>query len=287
MTDQAPSPGQPARSQRALLLLRILLLLLARAAVAVAVAIALRQPATSVESHVCPMHSEVRSKGPSECPICGMALERLGNDAKEGETISPDQIAYENVRRRKIFSPVRMRSLPVRVQEIRGPSWVTGDQEISVILYRDQIDSLSPHEPGRFSPSASPKTSVAVIRVPGPAVPWDGSTAVVRFRTAKTRPPLLAGQIGWLEVAARPRSVATLPFSAVLHEPEGPYALVWTGGHTIEKRRFQLGESFEAQGIAVVLSGLRPNDFVVSRAAFFMDANRRLGSSDQAMWSAP
>jgi Cu+-exporting ATPase len=35
--------------------------------------------------YTCPMHPEVRKKGPGSCPICGMALEPLAPTAEEGE----------------------------------------------------------------------------------------------------------------------------------------------------------------------------------------------------------
>jgi hypothetical protein len=48
-------------------------------------------------------------------------------------------------------------------------------------------------------------------------------------------------------------------------------------GHGFEKRPIEIGETFVKDGFAVVLSGLRVHDLVVSRASFFLDADRRLG----------
>ena len=73
-------------------------------------------------------------------------------------------------------------------------------------------------------------------------------------------------------------------------QPEGPYVLAWAGGRRFEKRPVRIGETFTKQGFAVILSGLRPHDRVVSRAAFFVDADRRLGNhadDGEDSWGAP
>ena len=71
--------------------------------------------------------------------------------------------------------------------------------------------------------------------------------------------------------------------SPVLQSPEGPYVLAWSGhDYTFEKRPIEIGETFLKQGFAVVLSGLQPNDRVVARATFFVDADRRLGAQRRA-----
>jgi hypothetical protein len=48
------------------------------------------------------------------------------------------------------------------------------------------------------------------------------------------------------------------------------------GGFRFEKRSIEIAETFSKQGFAVVLSGLGAQDRVVARAAFFLDADRRL-----------
>ena len=88
------------------------------------------------------------------------------------------------------------------------------------------------------------------------------------------------GGVGWLEVAPRPRQVLGVAASAVLQSPEGPFVLAWSGhDYTFVKRPIEIGETFLKQGFAVVLSGLQPNDRVIARATFFVDADRRLGAN--------
>ena len=194
----------------------------------------------------------------------------------------PDMTAFENVRKHKIIDFARTRSLLPNLREIRGWAWVENQEQIAAIFYKDQIDALAPRETGTFSLTASPKTSFSVTRIAGPAVNWDCSTSLIHFRvttgsTSKGDGPIHVGQVGWLRIADKSRAVLSVPETAVLQAPEGPYVLALVGRDRFEKRPIEIGETFSRQGFAIVLSGLRANDLVVSRATFFVDADRRLG----------
>ena len=191
------------------------------------------------------------------------------------------------------------------LREIRGSAWADSDHEISAIFYNDQVAVLGPDEGGAFSPTAAPHTSVTVTRLPDAPRPWDRSTSLIRFRvadapagkgttggasgarTAGERGALHVGQVGWLRLESRSRTVLTVPVSALLQSPAGSYVLAWAGGQRFEKRPIEIGETFSRQGFAVVLSGLRASDRVVSKATFFLDADRRLLGRDDVGWSTP
>ncbi len=295
-TPPIPRAETPARSRRSVLFLRLLLLFLAAGAVVVALVVAWRSPPEAAPRYVCPMHPEVRGREPSPCPLCGMALDPIGraaHDRHDQAASLPDLTAFENVRKHNVMGFVRVRSLPAGIREIRGPAWATSRDEVSAVLYRDQVDSLSADETGAFLPTASPQASVAVMRSGGPPVDWDRSTSLVRFRVKGERvpgkrppPPIQAGQVGWLEIAPKPRAVVAVPVASILQEPEGPYVLAWAQD-AIEKRRIEIGEYFATQGFAVALSGVRPNDLVVTRATFFMDADRRSAGGEPRTGDEP
>jgi hypothetical protein len=200
-----------------------------------------------------------------------------------------DFAAVENVRRHNIVDFVRHRSLLVPLRELRGPASVGADGEITALFYDDEIAALADDEAGTFTPTSAPDVEVALRRVAGPPERWDRSTARIRFRPAAGRAGarLSTGVAGWVELAPRPRQVLSVPASALVQSPEGPYVLAWTGsGFNFEKRPIEIGETFLKQGLTVVLSGLQPNERVVGRATFFLEADRRANApAVESGWS--
>jgi len=302
-SNEAPkAPEPPTGSQSVVVAFRILLLIFAAAAVAAAVVVGLDRPGNKHANalYVCPMHSEVTAEKPGECPICGMALEAAPGRSK-GPTSTraamagmADMTAVENVSKHRIVDFTRRHSLLFDTRDLRGPAWVEDDHIVTAVLYNDQIEALVADEMGWFSPTAGPpRATFAVRRTADPVVVWDRSTSRIRFqletgRAAKAEAHLAPGQVGWLELTRRSRDVLSVPASALLQGPEGPYVLVPAGAGKVEKRPIEIGETFLRQGFAVVLSGLRVHDRIVSRATFFLDADRRSGNrSSEGDWKSP
>lgn len=292
MTDDERRDGPPggegaAGSPSLIVGIRVFLLIAAACAVVVAGTIAVRARGAGHATirYACPMHAEVRSPNPGECPICRMALERIG--FVPGAAGKPyleaagtvELRAIDNVKKHNIVDFVRRHSLLPVLRELRGPAWVDDDGSLWAIFYNDQIEALAPGEPATFAPGDAPAATVAARRTPDAPVAMDRSTSRIRFQAAKGTARLAAGRTGWLEAAPRPRAVVGVAASAVVQSPEGPYVLAWTGhDYTFVKRPIDIGETFFKQGFAVVLSGLEPNDRVIARATFFVDADRRLGT---------
>ena len=65
----------------------------------------------------CPMHPEVRSDGPGDCPICGMALERVSAGLDDG----PNQ---ELVDMRRRFRVAAVLSVPLVAMVCPAPTWL-------------------------------------------------------------------------------------------------------------------------------------------------------------------
>jgi hypothetical protein len=302
-TPEDGGPQRPAVSRSFVVASRILLLLVAAGALVAAVAIGLRGrgggQSHATARYVCPMHPEVRAAAPGLCPICRMALEPLSGSAAADPTSRSqmagmaDLTAVENVRKHKIFDVMRRHSLLFNLRELRGPAWVEDDHAVTAIFYNDQIEALDADEPGSLSLTQAPQATFAVRRTADAAIPWDRSTSRIRFRFVtqaggRAAPPPRPGQVGWLELSRKVRDVAGVAASAVMQSPEGPYVLVPGAGFSFEKRHIEIGETFLKQGFAVVLSGLRLHDVVVSKATFFVDADRRLGNrAGEAGWAAP
>ncbi len=249
--------------------IRILLLSLASGAVASAIVLGRADngeggaAARTSTRYVCPMHPEVTADGPGTCPICRMELEASENAGR----------ALENLARHDVYDVARVRPVPIEARGPRGAAWAD-EEGISAVFYDDQIEAMGEGAGATFVAANAPDVTIAVRRTARAVVRWDRATSRVQFAPSKGKVP--AGTVGWIEVPRQEHEALMVPSSAVLRSPEGPYVLVAGEGGTFERRPIEVGEIFVKPALAVVRSGLRAEERVVSHAAFFIDAERRL-----------
>ena len=272
------------------------LILLFGAAVALVSAIALahardrgeRAAQLSSERYVCPMHPEVVSRIPGECPICRMALEQVTGAEKGPLAAALDSKLVGVVNRRVV------------TQLVRAPAWLGGGGVVTAVLHKDDLVGLAPGSHALFFGTTTSRTGIDVRLSSDAPAPWDASTLQVRFEaqsghgdrqaSANEPPAALLGaalDIGWLDIAPRPRDLLVVPANAVLYTAEGPYVVaVDPDGKTLTKRSLEIGrildsgyvaqQSADRFGAIVVLSGLQEGEKVVVEDTFFLDAERRL-----------
>jgi Heavy metal binding domain len=266
--DTRPASGRVAA-------FRVVLLVLAAGALAAATVVGRvrdRAMSESAARYVCPMHPDVTASRPGPCPICGMELELVG--VAGAPVIGPSTF--------QTYDFVRHRGLGL---EIRAPAWIEADGAIAAIVYNDALATLTADEQAVFSPSTgAPGEGEAVevratLDASDAPLSWDRATSRVHFQVAPVAataaPTLRPGEVGWVRMAGKRRDVEVIPFRAVLQGAEGPYVLVGAGdGRTLTKRPIEIGRV--VGGVATVLSGLRLQERVLVRGAFFVDAERRL-----------
>ncbi len=283
MSEQPTTRAPEASSSGALIVVgRALLLLLAVGAVVSAFVLGRGHDGEAGSfggPYACPMHPEVTSRGPGECPVCRMALERVSAGRREAAATGPavDSAAYsfpESADRPSYKLIANARRLTF-AGTVRAPAWVEAGGLVRAILYEDELAGLGPGEPARFFRAALPAAGVEVRRIAGPPARWGPSTSRVDFRVAARAPALEAGDVGWVQLAARSRDLLAVPTSAVLVSSQGPYLLVAaTDGRTFSRRSVEIGQVIA--GFAVVVSGLSEDEPVVVGNTFFLDAERRL-----------
>ena len=284
-------PATTRRSTPLVAVLRIALAAVAAGAVVAAVLASRGGTASATRRYVCPMHSEVVSSHPGDCPICGMALEEV--DAAHHVAMPDDPAATgaqditltalrasEEAKRLLRFSvvPVRRNVIP---GEVFAPAIADADGTITARLYRDELATLAPDEHAEFVPAAGPDAPGGSLRVQRDAQEpvVHATLADVKFRPeaspGATAAALPAGQVGWIRLAFRSRDMLVVRSSAVIHGPDGPYVLVFSAQKgNLTKRKVEFGKEWE--GMTAIVGGLRDKEFVVMGDTFSFDAERRL-----------
>lgn len=287
-TIDTPSPG---KASTPVVIGRLSLLLLAAAALAAALVLGRghdRATRSFGGPYACPMHPEVTSRAPGECPVCRMALTRVSTlrgdvssaFAEPADYRFPESANHPNY---KLIVSAQRRALP---RTVRAPAWVQTGGAVAAILHEDEIAGLAAGETGQFFRAASPTAGVDVRRTAEPPSRWDRSTSRVAFRAVPGAPALGVHEVGWVQLARRSQDLLAVPTSSVLVSPDGSYVLVAApDGRSFTRRSVQIGQVLA--GFAVVVSGLQEGERVVVGNVFFLNAERRLSHRPEGKGVTP
>jgi hypothetical protein len=270
---------------------RILLVLAALGAVVAGFSVANRATpssgtSSSPSTYVCPMHPEVVATQPIDCPICRMRLEpakpqlRPGNESKKSpdgrDTERPTGFTLpKKAEFRRFDATSRVLVRPMSL-EMRAHASAESDDVGTALYHREESELLEPGEVGLFSPAMRATTDdprgVEVQVSDDPPLRWDERTALVRFVAKKGG--LRPGETGSVKFPTRVRQGLTVRASAIVEAPDGPHVFVTSDDRrTLTRRRVEIGNVI--YDAASILSGLRENEYVVSKFAFLLDVERR------------
>lgn len=174
---------------------RILLLLVAAVALVSGVVLARahdRAVTASVDCYVCPMHPQVVSSTPGDCPICGMALVRVTKFARGPVSMTEKADGVVRVERR------------VFAEQVRAAAWLGTDGVGTAVLYDDDLVGLEPDQHALFFGGGAPNMGIDAHLLPEPPSAVDSSTVRVRFRLdpdgGALAPPRGSRDVGSLQI---------------------------------------------------------------------------------------
>jgi hypothetical protein len=271
------------RSTALVVVLRIALVAIAAGAVVAALVVGRGGAGSDARRYACPMHGEVSSPRPGDCPICGMALEPVDRAGRAALPAAPstggDAIALSALRASPESATLLRFSVAqarrnVNPGEVFAPAIAGPDGAITARLYRDELATLADDERAELIPAAAPGAPIAVRRAAGTPV-VHATLADVEFRAEPGAAPPAAGEVGWIKLAHRSRDMLVVRASSIIQSSDGPYVLVFSSqSGTVTRRKIEIGKEF--MGMTAIMAGLRDKEFVIMANAFSFDAERRL-----------
>jgi len=291
--------GRLGSGSIAIFAIRVLLLAASAGALVTALALTHRRGlpiAQAKAAYVCPMHAQVTSETPGDCPICRMQLEpkvhgttaaggaqaETSGGASDGDP-APATFTLPAGAKIRHFEELGFGTMYEMAREMRAPAWADTPEVGQALFYRDEIALLDPKEEALFFPSTNIEDGkppgIKVARIDEPPRPWDAASALIRFRII-SRTALTPDQTGWVKFGTKVRSVPAVRASAVIQSPRGPYVmLVSKDKQTFTKRPIQIGSILYEH--AAVLSGLEVGERIATLNTFGLDAERRFAGRSE------
>jgi hypothetical protein len=192
-----------------------------------------------------------------------MDLERLRSTEGDSAAIDPSTYLHYDVARLRGTGP-----------DAPAPAWVDDDGTVTAVLYDDEIEGLPSEARAWFYVAGSASAAAVVRAIPGAIARHDRSSAEVHFRPEVGSALPTSARVGRVRLIDRGREVPVISDSAVLEGSDGPYVLVeGPDRRTLVRRSVRVGKTFG--GLTFVLAGLGARELVLTRSAFFVDAERR------------
>ena len=244
-----------------------------------------KQNAEAEAYFTCSMHPQVHQPGPGQCPICGMALIKVGaanqgvprsDDAPSAHEIhaTPGQLERGGIGRYSVVRKDLTFAVPVagRMTSARSVAFQVFEADLQVVQSGLSFKGASASDPGEQLEG----------RIQSVDNLLDPSSRTVRAIGVLSRAPqrtvIDGGFFGTITAVAKGQ--LAIPAEAVLHTGQGSLVYLISPDNALRPKSVVLGR--RAQDEYQVLSGLAEGDVVSTGPNFLIDSEAKIrGGNDK------
>lgn len=233
----------------------------------------------------CPMHPQIHSDHPGECPICHMKLVKVKAKVAEVSEVSrsqvqasSDQLALVGIQRQQVERMDLNVTIPVAGRLISSAS-------VAFQVYESDLALVKPGLTFKGQSSiVTDEEVIGVITSVDSIIDPTSRTVRVIGRIEKG-PKGLASEITFSGVISIPlKNRVSIPESSVLHTGKSDLVYVFTDGNNLSPREVKLGH--KSEGFYEVISGLEPDEMISSGPNFLIDSEAKIrGTSEKSAGS--
>lgn len=237
---------------------------------------------TKVEAQTywtCPMHPQIHTDHPGECPICHMKLVQIKaqqaqeSEQSKGESRGPvmattEQLALVGVQRTEVEKMALRVKIPISGRFVSSSS-------VAFQIYESDLRYVKPGLTFKGASSFYPEEEVlgTISSVDSIVDPTSRTVRVLGVATKGPRgTPSETGFRGDIELELKGR--IAIPESSVLHTGSGDLVYVFTNGNELTPRKVSLG--LKTEGFYDVLKGLAVGEAISSGPNFLIDSESKI-----------
>ena len=232
----------------------------------------------SKPSWTCPMHPQIHSEHPGECPICHMKLVQAKGtnetkDSEQSEIRSPiqtnaSQLGLVGIQKTEVEQMTLKVKIPVSGRFLSSSS-------VAFQIYESDLRYLKPGLTFKGFSSFYPDEEVTGIVSSVDSVVDPTSRTVRVVGSIKNAPRGILSETGFRgDIEFELKDRVAIPESSVLHTGSGDLVYVFTKGNELSPRKVALG--LKSETFYDVLDGIQHGEIISSGPNFLIDSESKI-----------